>query len=83
MDATSPDISTARTSRSGAQEEVGPAGRESGRANDACGAITIGIDGRLYCHDLTPDLVAVLLELCPTDQVLMARAALNQGATHV
>lgn len=29
------------------------------------GSITIGGDGRIYCHDLTPELAATLTELCP------------------
>lgn len=36
-------------------------------------AITIGADGRLYCHDLTPDLLDLLGEICPNDRELIAR----------
>jgi putative pyruvate formate lyase activating enzyme len=31
--------------------------------------ITVGADGRLYCHDLTPELASVLAELCPAEEV--------------
>lgn len=60
----------------------GPA-RAPGKGADRRGAITIGIDGRLYCHDLTPGLVKVLLEICPGDRELLARrAALEQESSH-
>ncbi|MEW6251533.1 MAG: radical SAM protein [Planctomycetota bacterium] len=29
--------------------------------------LTIGADGKLYCHDLTPELAATLAGLCPRD----------------
>ncbi|MFH1746683.1 MAG: radical SAM protein [Planctomycetota bacterium] len=37
--------------------------------------ITIGADGRLYCHDLTHRLVPVLAALCPDNPLLAERAA--------
>jgi len=36
-------------------------------------AITIGVDGRLYCHDMAADLLPILNTLCPADQELKAR----------
>ncbi len=39
-------------------------------------AITVGVDGRIYCHDLPPGLLPVLMELCPGDAALRARQAL-------
>jgi hypothetical protein len=38
-------------------------------------SVTIGSDGRLYCHDLTPELLAVLAELCRPDAQLAVRQA--------
>lgn len=35
--------------------------------------ITIGPDGRMYFHDLTPELVPVAAALCPNDAELIAR----------
>ncbi len=34
---------------------------------------TIGVDGRLYCHDVTPELLQVLVEICPENPSLHAR----------
>ncbi|GMU84076.1 MAG: hypothetical protein AMXMBFR47_39460 [Planctomycetota bacterium] len=36
-------------------------------------AITLGVDGRIYCHDLTPELVDVLTALCPDEPALSQR----------
>jgi len=30
-------------------------------------SITIGADGRIYCHDLTPELAALLGDMCPRE----------------
>jgi hypothetical protein len=38
-------------------------------------SITLGVDGRIYCHDLTPGLLDVLAELCAADPELQARQA--------
>lgn len=35
--------------------------------------ITIGVDGRLYCQDMPPQVVAVLRALCPLDPELAKR----------
>ena len=40
-------------------------------------SVTLGVDGRLYCHDLTPELARVLAALCPNDPELAARAGLG------
>ena len=37
--------------------------------------ITIGPDGRMYFHDLTPELVLVAATLCPVDPELLSRQA--------
>ena len=36
-------------------------------------SLTLGPDGRIYCHDLTPQLAFVLSMLCPGDAELLAR----------
>ena len=36
-------------------------------------SITVGADGRLYCHDLTPELASVLRRLSPDDPELTTR----------
>jgi hypothetical protein len=36
-------------------------------------AITLGVDGRIYCHDLTPELVDVLASLCREEPALAIR----------
>ena len=38
-------------------------------------SITLGADGRLYCHDITPDLLPVLSALCGVDAELARRQA--------
>lgn len=48
--------------------EAGAAARGAGLAS-----LTIGPDGRIYCHDLTPELATVLSQLCPGDAELLAR----------
>lgn len=42
-------------------------------------AITIGVDGRLYCHDMATDLLPILDSLCPSDPELQAR----RKASHI
>jgi len=37
--------------------------------------VTVGVDGRIYCHDLARELVPVLAAVCPDDRELMVRAA--------
>ena len=44
-------------------------------AADSGASITIGSDGRLYCHDLTPDLLSILATLCASNTELQARQA--------
>lgn len=39
----------------------------------AVGSITVGIDGRLYCHDITPELLSVLAAICGEDAELLIR----------
>jgi hypothetical protein len=46
-------------------------------------SITLGVDGRIYCHDLTPELLAVLAELCVADPELQARQAAAQQMERV
>ncbi|MCG8405956.1 MAG: hypothetical protein MI923_12240 [Phycisphaerales bacterium] len=36
-------------------------------------SITIGVDGRLYCHDITPALLPVLSALCGNHDELKLR----------
>ena len=36
-------------------------------------AITLGVDGRIYCHDLTPELVDMLSNLCCAENALVVR----------
>lgn len=36
-------------------------------------AVTFGVDGRIYCHDLTPELVDVLASLCLEEPALSVR----------
>jgi putative pyruvate formate lyase activating enzyme len=36
-------------------------------------SLTLGVDGRIYCHDLTPELAAVLSEICPEAAAILAR----------
>lgn len=38
--------------------------------------ITIGTDGRMYFHDLTPELVPIAVAICPDNSELMARQAM-------
>ncbi|HKQ48033.1 MAG TPA: hypothetical protein VJZ71_08195 [Phycisphaerae bacterium] len=35
--------------------------------------ITIGADGRMYFHDLTPELVPIAAAICPNNAEVMAR----------
>lgn len=35
--------------------------------------LTLGCDGRLYCHDLPVELLPVLAELCGAEPQLLAR----------
>lgn len=41
--------------------------------------ISIGPDGRLYFHDLDPELIAVALAVNPTDPLMRRRLTLCQG----
>ena len=36
-------------------------------------SITLGADGRVYCHDITPELLPVLSALCGVDAELSRR----------
>ncbi len=36
-------------------------------------SITVGVDGRIYCHDLPPELLPVLTEWCAPDPELDLR----------
>lgn len=38
-------------------------------------SITLGADGRVYCHDITPELLPVLSALCGVDAELARRQA--------
>ena len=35
--------------------------------------LTVGVDGQLYCHDITPELLPVLAAMCGDDPRLAAR----------
>ncbi len=41
--------------------------------------ISVGPDGRLYFHDLSPDLIRVALALNPEDAGMRRRLALSEG----
>lgn len=44
-------------------------------------SITIGVDGRIYCHDITPGLFPVLAALCGDhDELAMRRNACEDQA---
>ncbi len=45
-------------------------------------SITLGVDGRIYCHDLTPELLDVLAELCAADPELRVRQAIAASVEH-
>ncbi len=44
-------------------------------AAETTASLTIGVDGRIYCHDLTPELLEVVAELCRPDPQLEVRQA--------
>ncbi len=46
-------------------------------SGDAVVSITVGVDGRLYCHDIPPDLVVVLEAVCGDDDQLVVRSESN------
>ncbi len=35
--------------------------------------IRLASDGRVFLHDLTPDLLPIICQLCPNDEVLRQR----------
>ncbi len=41
-------------------------------------ALTIGVDGRIYCHDLTPDLVHLVSAWCTPEGTWAQREAACQ-----
>lgn len=43
-------------------------------SSDALVSITVGVDGRLYCHDITPELVEVLTAVCGDALQLVVRS---------
>jgi putative pyruvate formate lyase activating enzyme len=43
-------------------------------------SVTLGADGRIYCHDLTPELASVLAGVCPNAAELLARAGRAEAA---
>jgi hypothetical protein len=43
-------------------------------------AITIGANGRIYCHDIDADLLPVLESICPGDPSLVERRAAARAA---
>jgi len=42
--------------------------------------ITVGVDGRIYFHDLLPELLTIAAEICPRDPALLDRLALQPRA---
>ncbi len=42
--------------------------------------IRLASDGRVFLHDLTPDLLPIICQLCPNDEVLRQRL---QAADHL
>ena len=42
--------------------------------------ITIGADGRMYFHDLTPDMVPIAAAICPDDSELIARQTMIEDS---
>ena len=45
-------------------------------------SITLGVDGRIYCHDLPPELLDVLAELCAADPELRVRQQIAAAVEH-
>ena len=41
--------------------------------------VTIGADGRMYFHDLTPEMVPIAAAICPGDAELTARQVMIEG----
>ena len=35
--------------------------------------ITVGVDGRVYFHDLTPEVLSVAAEICPNAPAVLGR----------
>jgi len=46
--------------------------------NSLTATITIGTDGRVYFHDVTPDILAVASTICPHSQQVFTRQATQQ-----
>jgi hypothetical protein len=55
-----------------AREHKSDGSDEAGRGLEV--TVRIGPDGRLYLHDIPPDLLPVVLAMCPDDPVLKRRA---------
>jgi hypothetical protein len=43
------------------------------KAGGADVSITVGVDGRLYCHDIAPELIGILTAICGDDAELVLR----------
>lgn len=46
-----------------------------GREESLAATITIGVDGRLYFHDVTPDILSVAAAICPQAPAVRCRRA--------
>lgn len=45
------------------------------RSEESCATITIGVDGRLYWHVVTREMLEIAAEICPQDATLRRRLA--------
>ena len=80
------DVGAATEYLAGLNLRCEPSSRGSIRLDAAAGqhtgvaSVTLGADGRIYCHDLTPELAAVLAGVCPGATELLARAGCGSVA---
>jgi hypothetical protein len=42
--------------------------------------ITVGVDGRVYFHDVTPDILSVAAAMCPEAPTILDRQAAARAA---
>jgi hypothetical protein len=56
-------------------EHLHPSDGSDEQARDLEITLRIGVDGRVYVHDITADLLPVFLALDPTNEDLQRRAA--------
>lgn len=56
-----------------AEMDIRPDEQADSGPRGAVVSITVGVDGRLYCHDIVPELVEVLSAVCEGDAQLGRR----------